>query len=140
MTPASRAFLANAFLAPVVGTMVAHRRASAVLIRDIAGVPIIAYAFIATLIPVVVLTGFGNRICRVLLSGGRSYSVWGWCLAGAGAGAAAGVLVGLAWRLVAQASDSNLVVAGLAAGAACGVVQAVLWLRQARSGPDVAVA
>jgi len=139
MTPGARSMLANALLAPVVGTMAAHGP-SGVLFQDIAGVPIIAYAFISTLIPALVMTSLGNRICRSLLEGGRRYSMPVWCLVGAGAGGAAGVFVGVAWRAVGQTAGGDLVPAGLVAGATCGVVQAVLWLAEARSGRNVAVA
>jgi hypothetical protein len=131
--------VANALVAPVVGTVAAHG-VSAVLFKDIAGVPIIAYAFISTLIPALVMTSLGNRICRSFLGGGRRYSMPVWCLAGASAGGAAGVLVGMAWRAVGNTSGGELVRAGLIAGATCGVVQALLWLGEARSGRSVAVA
>ena len=140
MTPAARAFVANAFLAPVVGTIVAYRQPSLVVSKDIAGVPVVAYAFLATLVPVVVLTALGNRICRLLLSGGRRYSTWSWCLAGATAGGLAGALAGLALRLVGSDGGDDLLIAGLAAGVVCGVAQALAWLTKARSAPDVAVA
>ncbi len=140
MTAAARSIVVNAFLASILGTMVAHRQASAVLFEDIGGVPIVAYAFVATLIPVVVFTSLGNRFCRFLAGGDRRHSASFWYVAGAVTGTVAGALVALVWRALGSTSGGDLILAGCTTGAICGVVQAAMWLREARSGPKAAVA
>ena len=59
----SNTFVANLFLVPVIGTFFAgvfQKQPLLVIGIDIAGVPLVLYAFISTCIPVMVVTVFAN--------------------------------------------------------------------------------
>ena len=139
MTSHVRALVANVFLAPILGLVFLYGHPGMVIARDIGGVPLLAYAFIATLVPVIVLTVIGNRLCSRLEHGGLA--VWLWYVAGVCFGAIAGTFAG--WALGGmgvQSGSSRILVAGGLTGAVCGFVQALSWRKGARHGAHPAVA
>ena len=130
--------LVNVFLAPAAGLALVYGQPRMVVARDIAGVPLIAYAFMATLVPVIVLTAFSNRLCTLFEQ--RGYSLWVWYGAGLIVGAVAGALAG--WVLAGmgiQGGTSRVLVAGGLTGAICALAQVLLW-RKGRHAANPAAA
>ena len=135
-----RAVLVNSVIAPIMGTALVYREPSIFLGKDLAGVPILVYAFLSTLLPVVLLTSLGNRVCRRLDRRRPPYSTATWLGTSASLGAVAGAAVGVFWRALAGPQSAGFVLSGCLVGATCGVVQAVLWRLGARNHVDPAVA
>ena len=140
MTSHLRALVANVFLAPILGLVLVYGRLDLVSARDIAGVPLIAYAFIATLVPVILLTVIGSQICGRLER--RGLSAWAWYVAGVCFGVVAGGLVRLTvlGGMGVQGGSTRLLLSACLTGAVCSVVQVAFWRKGARHGAHPAVA
>jgi hypothetical protein len=139
VTSHARALVANVVLAPILGLGLLYGHLDMVIARDIGGVPLVAYAFIATLVPVTVLSVIGNRICARLERGG--FAAWRWYVVGVCFGAIAGAFAG--WVLGGmgvQSGSSRILVAGGITGAVCGLVQVLSRRKGARDGAHPAVA
>jgi hypothetical protein len=91
---------------------------------DIAGVPLVLYAFISTCIPVIVVTLFANFICHGLQRMDNLLNFYSWHILGVTMGVVTGGLVGLIFN-----GDVVMVSIGAATGAVLGVVDAYLWWR-----------
>jgi hypothetical protein len=119
-------FAANLLLAPVVGTLLAgvliYKQPFLIIGRDIAGVPVVLYAFISTCIPAIVTTVFANFICRQLEKIDRMFGFVTWHLLGTSLGLFAGALVGL----FLQRSVMMVLTGGLT-GAVLGLVDSYIW-------------
>jgi hypothetical protein len=129
-------FLANLFLAPVIGTLFAgvfQQRPLLVIGIDIAGVPLVLYAFISTCIPVIVVTVFANFICDRLQTIDDRFNFFTWHILGVSMGVLAGGLVGLI-----LVRDVAMISIGAATGAVLGFVDAYLWWRGKRATLNVA--
>ena len=74
-------FVANLLLAPIIGTFFAgvfQHRPLLVIGIDIAGVPLVVYAFISTCLPVFIVTVFANFICDRLQKMDNLFSPFTW--------------------------------------------------------------
>ena len=120
-------FLANLFLAPVIGILIAgviEQRPFLIVGFDIAGVPLVLYAFISTCIPVIVVTAFANRICARLQKMGDTFSFFTWHILGITIGMFAGGLVGFFLQ-----RNVAMILIGAVTGAVLGLADAYLWWR-----------
>jgi len=120
-------FLANLFLAPVIGTLFAgvfQRQPLLIIGIDIAGVPLVLYAFISVCIPVIFVTVFANFICDRLQKVDDRFNCFTWHILGITIGLVAGGLVGLILQ-----RDVAMVLIGTGTGAVLGLVDAYLWWR-----------
>jgi len=124
-------FVANLFLAPVVGTFFAgvFQHQPLLLVGfDIAGVPLVLYAFISTCIPVIVVTVFANFVCGRLQKVNDRFNLFTWHILGVTIGSLAGGLVGLFLN-----REFAMVSIGAATGTALGLVDAYLWWKGKRA-------
>ncbi len=126
-----RTVFANWVLTGIVGTALAgilfYGQPPLVFGIDLAGVPVILYALISTMIPVLILTIVGHVIFGLLARRELQLSVRSWHAAGVCLGTIAGALASLALQ-----SAQGMVLAGALTGAVCGYVQALAWWRATR--------
>ena len=133
-----QALLVNLLVAPIVGLALAYGRPADVGARDLLGIPLIAYAFIGTLVPVLALTAVANRLCVLFRE--RGYSVWSWYAVGLIAGAGAGTLTAWAFAGFFRGGSRRFLVAGGLTGAVCALIHVLLWRKGERHVADLPAA
>lgn len=118
--------LANAVLAPVLGVallgILVYRQPTLVLMADIAGVPLVLYGALSTLIPVVVLTLVGHLEHYFSFKSRLRRSRTHWVIAGGCLGALSG-LVATGWL----GGSVGVYAVGALVGGACGASQGAVW-------------